>query len=75
MQPGDVITQVNGQPILSTNLSDTAGKDVKLTVTRGGEQLELTMKVGTREFTAFSLAETPNATPQQLRVREGWLKR
>ena len=75
LQPGDVITQVNGQPILSANLSDTAGKDVKLTVTRGGEQLELTMKVGTREFTAFSLAETSNATPQQLRVREGWLKR
>ena len=75
LRAGDVITQVNGLPILTTNLGDTAGKDVKLTVTRDGEQLELTMKVGSREFTAFSLTEMPNPTPQQLRVREGWLKR
>ena len=75
LRAGDIISQVDGQPILSANLGDTAGKDVKFTVTRGGEQLELTMKVGTREFTAFNLSETPNPTPQQLRVREGWLKR
>jgi predicted metalloprotease with PDZ domain len=75
LRTGDVITLVDGQPILSANLGDAAGKDVKLTVTRDGQQLELTMKVGTREFTAFSLSEMPNPTPQQLRVREGWLKR
>ena len=75
LRSGDVITEVNGQPILAADLGDTAGKDIKLAVSRGGEKLELTMKVGSRQFTAFGLSEMPSATPQQLRVREGWLKR
>lgn len=33
------------------------------------------MKVGSREFINFSLVEIPNATAQQLRIRNGWLKR
>ena len=75
LRSGDVITQINGQPALGSDLGDLAGKDVKLTVTRGNETLELTMKVGSREFTSFSLVDVPGATAQQQRVRDGWLKR
>jgi len=33
------------------------------------------MKVGSRDVTNYSLAEKNGATPQQLKIREGWLKR
>jgi len=74
LRVNDVITKLNGEPVLSAATGALAGKDVRLTVTRGGEEIELPMKVGSREFTAFSLVEMPQATPQQTRVREGWLK-
>jgi predicted metalloprotease with PDZ domain len=75
LRVGDVITKIDGQPTLSSPLGDVAGKEIKLTVEREGRETEMTMKVGSREFTAYTLAEMPGATPQQLRVREGWLKR
>ena len=75
LRVNDVITKINGQPVFSAATGGLAGKDIKLTVTRGGEELEIPMKVGSREFVAFSLVEMPNATPQQMKVREGWLKR
>jgi predicted metalloprotease with PDZ domain len=75
LRVGDVITKIDGQPTLSSPLGDVAGKEIKLTVEREGREIEMTMKVGSREFTAYTLAEMPGATPQQLRVREGWLKR
>jgi predicted metalloprotease with PDZ domain len=75
LRVGDVITRIDGQPTLSSPLGDVAGKEVKLSVDREGKEVELTMKVGSREFIAYTLAEIPGATPQQLRIREGWLKR
>ena len=75
LRVGDVITRIDGQPTLSSPLGDVAGKEVKLAVDREGKEVELSMKVGSREFIAYTLAEIPGATPQQLRIREGWLKR
>ena len=74
LRVNDVITKINGEPVLSVNTSSMAGKDVRLTVTRGGEEIELPMKIGSREFTSFSLTEMPQRSDLQNRVREGWLK-
>ena len=75
LRVGDVITKINGEPVLSVATGGLAGKDIKLTVTRGAEELELPMKVGSREFQNFSLTEDAAATPRQLAVRNAWLKR
>jgi predicted metalloprotease with PDZ domain len=74
LREGDVITKINGQPVFTAPTEDLAGKNAKLTITRGGEETEITMKVGTREFVNFSLVEVANASPRQMKVREGWLK-
>jgi len=37
--------------------------------------LFMSMKVGSRSFMTYELAETADATPPQLKVRESWLKR
>ncbi len=71
----DVITKINGQPVFSSPTGGLAGKDVKLTVTRAGQETEVAMRVGSREFMSYSLVEMPNASPQQIKVRDGWLKR
>lgn len=75
IKAGDVITKINGDAPFSVNFNALAGKEVKLTVNRDGKESEVKMTVGTREFSFFNLVEMPNATPKQVKVREGWLKR
>lgn len=33
------------------------------------------MKVGSRAYQSFAIVERDDATPQQVKIREGWLKR
>lgn len=75
LHAGDVITRIDGEAVFGANMGALAGKDVKLTVLRGGAEIEIPMKVGSREFQSFSLTEMPNATPQQVAVRNAWLKK
>ncbi|MGD9629268.1 MAG: M61 family metallopeptidase [Pyrinomonadaceae bacterium] len=72
---GDVITRINGDSPYDAPFNSLAGKEIKLTIQRGGEEIELPMTVGSREFMAYSLGETAAATPAQLAVRNSWLKR
>lgn len=75
LKVGDVITKINGEDARRSDFGELAGKTIKLSVKRGSQEEELTMNVGSREFTAFSAAELPNPDAKQLRVRESWLKR
>jgi predicted metalloprotease with PDZ domain len=75
LKVGDIITKINGEDARRSDFGELAGKTIKLSVRRGSQEEELTMNVGSREFTAFSAAELPNPGAKQLRVRESWLKR
>lgn len=75
LKEGDLIIKINGGPPLQAPFGTFAGKTINLTVKRGGSETEIPMNVGSREVTAFSLSAMTNATPQQLKIREGWLKR
>ena len=75
LRVGDVVTKINGTPVFEAQTDSMAGKEIKLTITRDGAEMELPMKVGSRSFTSFSLADSPAATPRQVMIREGWLKR
>lgn len=74
MQIGDVITKINGEDAQRATLGDLAGKTVELTVKREDKETEISMTVGSRDETAYVLAELPQATAQQSKIREGWLK-
>jgi predicted metalloprotease with PDZ domain len=75
LKVGDIITKINGEDARRSDFGELAGKTIKLSVRRGSQEEELTMNVGSREFTAFSAAELPNPDAKQLRVRESWLRR
>lgn len=71
---GDVITKINGEDARRSGFDDLAGKTIKLSVKRGAQEEDLTMNVGSREFSVFSMAELPNPDAKQLKIRESWLK-
>ncbi|MDX6613282.1 MAG: hypothetical protein QOD75_2468 [Blastocatellia bacterium] len=75
LEVGDVITLFNGTDPRRALLSDLAGKTIKVKVKRGEEEKELTLKVAAREVVSYELSEIPRPTPDQLKVRTGWLKR
>jgi len=75
LKVGDVITKINGGSPFDAPFGTFAGKEIKLTVNRDGTETEMPMKVGSREYLAYSLSEISGATPQQMKIREGWLKR
>ncbi|MFZ1701332.1 MAG: PDZ domain-containing protein [Pyrinomonadaceae bacterium] len=75
LRQGDVIVKINGGPPFEAPFGTFAGKEITLTVDRGGKETEMRMKVGSRDSIAFSIAEVAGASAQQLKIREGWLKR
>ncbi len=75
LQIGDVITKIDGQAISAVNFGSLAGKAVKLSVTRRGEDLEVPMTVGSRSVKSWQLTSVATPTADQQRVRDSWLKR
>ena len=75
LKVGDVILKIDGESPFGANFSKLAGKDIKLIVNRNGVESEMPMKVGSRDYLAFNLVEMMGATPQQIKIRDGWLKR
>lgn len=75
LRAGDVITKINGEAPQNAAFGTFAGKTIALTVRRGGSESDMSMKVGARDFTSFSLAVDDGATQRQKDIRTGWLKR
>ncbi len=75
LKVGDVITKIDGVSPARAAFDKFAGKTIKLTVERGGTESEMPMKVGSRDVLSYHLAEQSGATQQQIKIREGWLKR
>ena len=75
LQQGDVITKINGQSVVGFDINSLAGKAVKLSVTRRGEEIELPMTVGSRTVKNWQLVSIATPTAAQQRIRDAWLKR
>ncbi len=75
LRQGDVIMKVNGEPALGFSFQSVTGKEVTLSVSRGGSETELKLTVGAREYTQFELVELADPSSKQIKIREGWLKR
>jgi predicted metalloprotease with PDZ domain len=80
LQSGDVLVSFDevevrrGFGAVYERLVQKMGQSVKIVVTRGGENKTLEMQVTGREQPGYKITEMPQPTPDQLRVRESWLK-
>jgi predicted metalloprotease with PDZ domain len=71
---GDIILKINGEELQHIKFNELAGKTIKLTVKRDREEKEIPLNVGSHEEIGYHLVAMPQATPDQLKIREGWLK-
>jgi predicted metalloprotease with PDZ domain len=78
LEPGDILLEMNGAE-LTWLPGQTAGElhpgqRVKFTVRRGSRIFKVAFRLGSRLATTYRVAEDKHLTPDQLAVREGWLK-
>jgi len=77
LKPGDVILEMNGQPVPESFRRDLEqlqpGRKLELRVRRDARKIKIKFAVGARREPQYRIEELPSATPDQLAVREGWL--
>jgi C-terminal processing protease CtpA/Prc len=77
---GDVFVSIDGAPLqpggppVMALLQGKIGQTVKVAVRRADEQKIFDVRVAAVELTNYRLIETPNATTEQLRLRDAWLR-
>jgi predicted metalloprotease with PDZ domain len=75
---GDILVKMNGQALRDSpaNLLPQLkpGQEVKLEVQRGGRVFEIAFALETNAEATCRVKEISHPSPEQLRVREGWLK-
>ena len=78
LQSGDVLIMADGNPLPAgpnpTLPSWRPGQAVQLQITRDGVTHILKFRIGVHRQISVQIEEDPQASPNQLRVREGWLK-
>jgi predicted metalloprotease with PDZ domain len=75
LQAGDIVMKIDGRGIREVDGDSLAGKTVKLTLNRNGEDVVIPMTVGARNVPFFKAVEIKDPSPQQLKVRAAWLRR
>jgi len=56
-------------------LNEKSGQSTRLRIRRGGEERELEIAVGSIELVNYRIVDSKSPTPEQLKIRESWLKR
>ena len=78
LQPGDVLMMADGNLLPAgpnpTLPSWRPGQAVELQIAREGATHVLKFRIGVNQQISIQIEEDPQASPDQLRVREGWLK-
>jgi predicted metalloprotease with PDZ domain len=80
LQAGDIVLSFDDvdlrkdPEVLIAGLADRVGKRVKLAIKRGGKDQLIDLQVGTRTEASYKIAALANPTPDQLKIREAWLK-
>jgi len=77
LQVGDVLLRADGDPLPGGANPALPywrpGQAVEIHVARQGREHDLKFRVGVNQQVSYQIAEDPQATPEQLRVRSGWL--
>ena len=80
LQAGDLLVSFDGVEVrrgfgaVSERLTQKMGQSIKIVVTRAGQNKTLEMQVTGQEQPAYKITEMPQPTPDQLKVRESWLR-
>jgi S1-C subfamily serine protease len=82
LQEGDLILSIDGQTLEDQGsgavfrlLNAKSGQNARLRIRRGGEERELEIAVGSVELVDYRIVDSKSRTPEQLKIRESWLKR
>ena len=82
LQQGDLIVSIDGQTLEGQGsgavfriLNEKSGQTVRLRIRRGDEERELEIPVGSVELVNYRILESKSPTPEQLKIRDSWLKR
>ena len=82
LRQGDLILSIDGQSLEGQGggavfrmLNEKSGQNVRLRIRRGGEERELDIVVGSVELVNYRIVDSKSPTPEQLKIRESWLKR
>ncbi|MBT2162539.1 M61 family metallopeptidase [Zobellia barbeyronii] len=79
---GDVIKSINDEPVTLESIRPIIGKsfgwspdtDIKMTVKRGDEEIELEGKVGSPTLKVETITADKNASAEIIKLREVWMK-
>lgn len=78
LQPGDVIVQLDGRPFGRSAMrflfQHSPGDTVNVRIQRNGSERDVSFALGSRGVQAYSISETPDASEQQKRIRDGMLR-
>lgn len=80
LRVGDLVVSIDGADLgrdpraLVAALGERVGKPVKIAYKRGGKDQTLDLQVGARSDSSYKISESAHPTPDQLRIREAWLK-
>jgi len=82
LQSGDLILSIDGQTLEGQGggtifrlLTEKFGQNVRLRIRRGSDERELEIAVGSVELVNYRIVDGKSPTPEQLKIRESWLKR
>jgi predicted metalloprotease with PDZ domain len=83
LQVGDVVLEVDGMAVggnwldsaQRAKLAPKIGQTIEWKIRRGDKEMTVPVKIGFNEFTNYEITERPDATPEQLKIREAWLKK
>jgi predicted metalloprotease with PDZ domain len=80
IQPGDLLVSFDNVEVrrgfgaVFERLGQKMGQTIKVVITRGGVNRTLDMQVTGREQPDYNITEMAQPTPDQLKVRESWLR-
>jgi predicted metalloprotease with PDZ domain len=80
LRGGDQLVSVDGYDFKTESskalarIEERIGKSVRLAIKRDGRDKIVELPVDAQNDAGYRLSEKPNATPDQLKVREAWLK-
>jgi predicted metalloprotease with PDZ domain len=82
LQQGDFLLSIDGQTLEGQGggavfrmLNEKSGQNVRLRIRRGGEERELEIAVGSVELVNYRIVDSKSPRPEQLKIKESWLKR
>ena len=77
---GDIVLSVDGVDLrkdpqaLIAKVSEKIGQTAKLSLKRGAQEITSDVEVGSRSDSIYKIVELPNPSPDQIKIREAWLK-